>query len=115
MKTVRMLTLSAIAMTALGLMTQAQTAAASGLNGTGHARFFWEDARGDREHYSSEFSFRNSQIDNTTFCTNYRRGSLEYRGCRKAAREWLQRQCRSDQHNDEWRGMYCFAGNSFRP
>jgi len=115
MKAVRLLTLSAIAATAMALITQAETAEASGLNGTGSARFYWDDARGDREHYSSDFSYRNSQINNSTFCTNYRRGSIEYRGCRKAAREWLKRQCDSDRHRDDWHRMYCFAASSFRP
>lgn len=115
MKAARMLALSAITITSLALIASPGTTEASGLNGNGHASFHWEDARGDRTRYSSQFSFRNSEIDNSTFCTNYRRGSIEYRGCRKAAREWLQGQCRSDEHEGEWHEMYCFAGSSFRP
>ena len=86
-----------------------------GLNGSGQAVVHWEDARGRRSTWPTSYTYSRSQIDNNSLCSNYRRGSIEYRTCRKGAREWLQAQCDSDRHSTEARRMFCFAGSSFRP
>lgn len=87
-----------------------------GLNGSRQIVVHWEDARGRRTDWPTSFTFDRNQIDNNSLCSNYRRGSIEYRTCRKGAREWLKGRCRSDRNmSDEWRTMYCFSGSNFRP
>lgn len=93
------------------------TRPSNGLNGTQHTRFRWRDARGDQTWWSSNFTYRNSIIDNASFCKSYRWGSIEYRTCRKAARDWLKDMCRAPGPNvtEAWRSMYCTAASSYRP
>ncbi|SDS07556.1 hypothetical protein SAMN05216421_0861 [Halopseudomonas xinjiangensis] len=86
-----------------------------GLTGTGHATVNWQDARGRRSSWQTTFTYRNSTIDNTTFCLNVGKGSIPYRSCRKGAREWLKAKCRTKQPlNDGWRDMYCHAYQAYR-
>ncbi|WP_131038221.1 hypothetical protein [Pseudomonas jilinensis] len=75
----------------------------------------WKDARGRTTYWRTSFSYQNSQIDNSSFCSNYRAGSIEYRTCRKAAKEWLKGECLSNSTriSTEWRRMYCHAEGAF--
>lgn len=89
-----------------------------GLNGTKRiVKMPWRDARGRRSNWSTSFTYQNSIINNGSFCKNYRYGSIEYRTCRKAAKDWLRNRCQSNSQNmnDAWRGMYCSAESRFRP
>ena len=86
-----------------------------GLNGTGQASFYWEDARGRRTHWSTSFRYNQSVIDNSSFCTNYRSGSIEYRTCRKGAKQWLSDRCGNGNSLGTARQrMYCHAASGFR-
>lgn len=85
-----------------------------GLNGSGVAHFRWEDARRRITRWQTTYTFQNSRIDTTSFCSNYRRGSIEYRTCRKGAKQWLGEQCGSGTRvADERRRMYCHAHSGF--
>ena len=94
---------------------QARRVSNSGLNGTSRVTLKWRDARGRESRWPTTYSYRNSQIDNDSFCRNYGSGSIDYRTCRKAAKEWLNERCgnRNRVQNDRQR-MYCFAGEGFR-
>lgn len=85
-----------------------------GLNGTGTATFFWEDARGQRSRWQTAYSYRNSLIDTASFCSNYRRGSIDYRTCRKGAKAWLGERCgNGNRVAGERQRMYCHAHSGF--
>ena len=85
-----------------------------GLNGTGTATFFWEDARGRRSRWQTAYSYRNSLIDTASFCSNYRRGSIDYRTCRKGAKAWLGERCgNGNRVAGERQRMYCHAHSGF--
>lgn len=86
-----------------------------GLSGTAPATVHWQDARGRRTTWLTSFTFHSGRIDNRTFCLNVGKGSIQYRECRKGAREWLNRQCRSSGNMAvEWRRMVCHAHSSYR-
>ena len=90
-------------------------AQSQGLNGSGQASFYWEDARGRRTHWSTSFRYSQSVIDNSSFCTNYRSGSIEYRTCRKGAKQWLSERCGNGNSLGTTRQrMYCHAASGFR-
>lgn len=76
----------------------------------------WRDARGRTTRWQTSFTYQNSRIDNNSFCRNYRAGSIDYRTCRKGAKEWLKERCLSNNNGvtTEWRRMYCHAESSFR-
>jgi len=94
---------------------QSRTVNSSRLNGTSQVILKWRDARGRESRWPTAFSYRNSQIDNDSFCKNYRSGSIDYRTCRKAAKEWLNGQCGSGNRvQGDWQRMYCLAANGFR-
>ena len=85
-----------------------------GLNGTGTATFYWEDARGRRSRWQTAYSYRNSLIDTASFCSNYRRGSIDYRTCRKGAKAWLGERCgNGNRVAGERQRMYCHAHSGF--
>ena len=85
-----------------------------GLNGTGQVTVKWEDARRRVTRWRTSYTYRNSRIDNASFCSNYRRGSIEYRTCRKAAKAWLGERCgNANRVGSERQRMYCHAHNGF--
>tara|TARA_R110000764_G_scaffold8776_11_gene29046 strand:+ start:8737 stop:9474 length:738 start_codon:yes stop_codon:yes gene_type:complete len=87
----------------------------SGLNGTSQVTLKWRDARGRESRWPTTYTYRHSQIDNDSFCRNYGRGSIDYRTCRKAAKEWLNGRCGSGNRVQRgWQRMYCLAANGFR-
>lgn len=95
--------------------SRGEQARSRGLNGTGTATFTWEDARQRLSRWQTSYTYRNSLIDTASFCTNYRRGSIEYRTCRKGAKAWLGERCGSGNRvGDERQRMYCHAHSGFR-
>jgi len=85
------------------------------LTGSGDARFEWVDARRKRSRWQTRYEYRNGVINNSSFCRNYRRGSIEYRTCRKGARAWLAERCGDGTRLASARQrMYCHAHSGFR-
>jgi len=74
--------------------------------------------------YLAEWLSVNNYIDSTSVCANHRRGSIDYRECRKAAKQHFHDQCRtwrarydSDRKtsSDRMKTRYCSAASSFNP
>ncbi|OEC35168.1 hypothetical protein SAMN05216600_116115 [Pseudomonas cuatrocienegasensis] len=74
--------------------------------------------------YLAEWISINNQIDGSSVCANHRRGSIEYRECRKAAKQYYHEECRSwrakyqhdrKDNSERMRQRYCSAANSFSP
>lgn len=84
-----------------------------GLNGSGHTRLVWETAW-----WQGTYRFSKSIIIYDDFCrseTYPRKGSIEYRACRKAAKSYLRDECRAGRAKSrEVRRMYCHAVDAFR-
>jgi hypothetical protein len=74
--------------------------------------------------YLAEWVSVNNYIDSTSVCANHRRGSIDYRECRKAAKQHYHEECsewrarygndRKD-HSDLMKQRYCSASSSFSP
>lgn len=74
--------------------------------------------------YQVSWTSINNHIDGRTVCNNFRRGSIDYRECRKAAKQHFHEECRtwrarykesrSDQ-SDSMKTRYCVAASSFSP
>ena len=65
-----------------------------------------------------------NRIDSSSVCANHKRGSIDYRECRKAAKQYFKLECRrweqrwDSDRRDVSRRMeqrYCSAGNGFSP
>lgn len=84
-----------------------------GLNGSGHTRLIWETTW-----WQGTYRFSKSIIKYDDFCrseTYPRKGSIEYRACRKAAKSYLRDECRAGRSKSrEVRRMYCHAVDAFR-
>lgn len=74
--------------------------------------------------YSAEWYSINNYIDGTTVCANHRRGSIDYRECRKAAKQHYHEECRTwraryenDRQDRSYKlkQRYCSAASSFSP
>lgn len=74
--------------------------------------------------YAAEWTINNNRIDGTSVCANYRRGSIEYRECRKGAkvyfrekcREWAQRRDRNGNNASQAaQERFCSASGGFNP
>jgi len=74
--------------------------------------------------YLAEWVSINNYIDGTTVCANHRRGSIDYRECRKAAKQHYHEECRAwrarygndrSDHSDLMKQRYCSAASSFSP
>ncbi|MGE6659349.1 hypothetical protein ACQKEK_01190 [Pseudomonas sp. NPDC077408] len=74
--------------------------------------------------YQAEWTAVNNFIDGTSVCGNHRRGSIDYRECRKAAKQHFHEQCRTwrarydndrKTHSDRMKTRYCSASSSFNP
>lgn len=74
--------------------------------------------------YLAAWQVLDNRIDYTSVCANHRRGSIDYRECRKGAKQFFKDQCRvwrarwEAERNSESRRMedrYCSAGNGFSP
>jgi hypothetical protein len=77
----------------------------NGWDGTGRYRAIWQVS--------------DNQIDYTSVCLNYGRGSIDYRECRKGARQWFKRECqkfsRDGNSQSLERQRYCSAASGFSP
>ena len=74
--------------------------------------------------YLAEWHSLNNRIDSSSVCLNHRRGSIDYRECRKAAKVHFREQCRARgkrwaRDRLEWSKQieqrYCSAANGFSP
>ncbi|NLC02279.1 hypothetical protein SAMN05216578_103328 [Halopseudomonas formosensis] len=72
----------------------------------------WIDARGAEEKYDMYYEHDGSQVTFASVCSNYRSGSIDYRNCRKAARQWFGTRCNTASSVGR---MFCQASNAFRP
>lgn len=75
-------------------------------------RVKWSNARGGQTEYRVYYEYDNSTITFASVCSNYRKGSIDYRNCRKAGKQWFGERCNTS--NSAGR-MYCHADNAFRP
>lgn len=75
-------------------------------------------------YYQAEWISINNHIDGTSVCANHRRGSIDYRECRKAAKQHFHEQCQTwrarfnndrKDHSDRMKTRYCGAASSFNP
>lgn len=69
---------------------------------------------GEGRGYLTGWNSINNRVDSSSVCANHRRGSIDYRECRKGAKAWFRNQCRA-QPNDQLRERYCSAANGFNP
>ena len=74
--------------------------------------------------YPAEWHALDNRIDSRSVCINHRRGSIDYRECRKAAKVHFREQCRGwekrwERDRQEWSKQmeqrYCSAANGFSP
>lgn len=72
----------------------------------------WISARGAEQDYRVYYEYDGTHVIFASVCSNYRKGSIDYRNCRKAAKQWFGTRCNTS--NSAGR-MYCQAENAFRP
>jgi hypothetical protein len=74
--------------------------------------------------YLAEWISVNNYIDGGSVCANHRKGSIDYRECRKAAKQHYHEECRTwrarydndrKDHSDRMKQRYCSASSSFSP
>lgn len=74
--------------------------------------------------YLAEWVAVNNYIDSSSVCANHRKGSIDYRECRKAAKQHYHEECRTwrarhdndrKDHSDRMKQRYCSAASSFSP
>lgn len=84
----------------------------------------WVDKWSGGGSYLAEWASINNRIDSTSVCANHKRGSIDYRECRKGAKQFFKAQCRAwdEKYEDagsDWsyrmRERYCSAASSFSP
>lgn len=84
----------------------------------------WVDKWSGGAHYYAEWTVFNNYIDDTSVCANHKRGSIDYRECRKGAKQFFKGECRSwegrwqsdRKPNSDWmKQRYCSAASSFNP
>jgi len=84
----------------------------------------WIDKWSGGARYYAEWEAVNNHIESSSVCVNHKLGSIDYRECRKGAKQYFKEQCRargaryqSDRKDlsDQMRQRYCTAGNSFNP
>ncbi len=74
--------------------------------------------------YRAVWSITDNRIDGSSVCTNWPKGSIEYRECRKGAKVYFREQCKS--WSRQWdrsrassskaaQQRYCSAGEGFNP
>ncbi|MFN3579243.1 MAG: hypothetical protein ACK4VV_02060 [Pseudomonas sp.] len=83
---------------------------------TAPALVHWRDARGRLTSWQTSYSYQQGVIDNHSLCLTLGPGSIDYRTCRKGAREWLKERCNTSRSIPLGRRtMYCKAHSSYRP
>lgn len=74
--------------------------------------------------YAAEWAINDNRIEGSSVCANYRRGSIEYRECRKGAKVYFREKCRewgkrwNADHRDSSKAIeqrFCSAGDGFNP
>lgn len=84
----------------------------------------WIKSWNGGSNYLAEWLSVNNYIDGTSVCANHRRGSIDYRECRKAAKQHFHEECRTwrDRYDsdrktstDRMKTRYCSAASSFNP
>lgn len=74
--------------------------------------------------YLAEWVSLDNYIDSSSVCSNQRRGSIDYRECRKAAKQHFHEECRNwrarydndrKDYSDRMKTRYCSASSSFSP
>ncbi|MGE6322250.1 hypothetical protein ACQKEF_18595 [Pseudomonas oryzihabitans] len=66
--------------------------------------------------YLAAWEVQDNRIDYGSVCGNHRKGSIEYRECRKGAKQWFKERC-AELRNNQWRELlkdrYCSAANGY--
>ena len=84
----------------------------------------WIDKWSGGARYYATWTIVNNYIDGGSVCSNHRRGSIDYRECRKGAKQFFKDECRvwgerwqSDREprSDRMKQRYCSAASSFSP
>lgn len=84
----------------------------------------WIDKWSGGARYLAEWVVVDNYIDGGTVCANHRRGSIEFRECRKGAKQYFKEQCREwdkryqndrKEWSDRMKKRYCSAGSNFNP
>ncbi|MFT0182603.1 hypothetical protein ACMSIO_19460 [Pseudomonas benzopyrenica] len=65
--------------------------------------------------YLATWDVRDNRIDYRSVCGNHRRGSIEYRECRKGAKQWFKSKCTQLRADKLLRERYCSARENFSP
>ncbi|WP_454253708.1 hypothetical protein [Pseudomonas sp. Marseille-Q7302] len=68
--------------------------------------------------YLATWEVQDSRIDYGSVCGNHRKGSIEYRECRKGAKQWFKGQCAAlgkAKGQELTRERYCSAAEEFGP
>ena len=74
--------------------------------------------------YQAAWQVLDNRIDYTSVCANHRRGSIDYRECRKGAKQFFKEQCREwgkrweagrEPQSNRMQDRYCSASNGFSP
>lgn len=75
-----------------------------------HAYWTWVGANRQSQTISIEWMTANGAIEYRTVCHNHRAGSIEYRDCRKAAKEYFRHRCSSSGSQ-----TFCLAEHRYYP
>lgn len=75
-------------------------------------RVKWTNGRGDLDEYQVYYEYDGTHVTFASVCSNHRKGSIDYRNCRKAAKQWFSSRCNNSSNSGR---MYCHADNAFRP
>ena len=84
----------------------------------------WIDKWSGGARYYAEWLVIDNYIDGGSVCANHKRGSIDFRECRKGAKQFFKEQCREwDQRyqsdrkdwSDRMKQRYCSAGSNFNP
>ena len=84
----------------------------------------WVEKWGGGGRYLAAWTVIDNRIDGRSVCANHQRGSIDYRECRKGAKQHFKDECRlwderwgNNQHpyNQRLKQRFCSAANSFSP
>ncbi|WP_405120777.1 hypothetical protein [Pseudomonas leptonychotis] len=84
----------------------------------------WIKSWNGGSNYLAEWISVNNYIDGGSVCANHRKGSIDYRECRKAAKQYYHEECKSwrarygndrKDYSDQMKQRYCSASSSFNP
>lgn len=75
-------------------------------------RVRWINGRGELTEYQVYYEYDGTHVTFASVCSNHRKGSIDYRNCRKAAKQWFGGRCNNSSSSGR---MYCHADNAFRP